>query len=265
MTARRILTRNRSPISRLRGPGDSALVRRVMDRSRMTAAPTIYTLPTSGLIVAWEARSSLNTLDVNGDAEVLYDLAGNGNHGAVTGGVGDRPALGTAADFGDQIVATCDGTAGEAWSLATFAGGALAQPNTVYWLGKQVNAGATRLVVDSGTQTARHIIQKVTGSWTAASITNLTCADTSLTAIVVCGIFDATSGSIFVNDMGTAAATGPTGNHLMNGLCVARSWNGTIYSQTFGGAYVYSEAHTQTQREAVISYLIQEFGVGTAP
>lgn len=228
----------------------------------LIGGPLPFTFLTTGLICAYEARRAVP--DVNGQLVNIPDLSGNGNEGTCPAALGARPVLATNAQYKDQVTAAMAGVAGHIIQRATWVQGLQAQPTTVYWIGEQENVGSTRTQYDGGS--VRQLMTKIAaGGFTAAALLNVSSGNQSTEPVAVACLYDGASSEIYVDDMGTPAGSGNAGNNGSNGVTIAGTFTGTPNAQTFCAYYAYASKHTQSQREAMVSYFRQEFGVGTAP
>lgn len=79
--------------------------------------------------------------------------------------------------------------------------------------------------------------------------------------LVVCCIFDGANSKIFINRYGTASATGNAGAHGLTGLKYLTDVNDNTWGGSLAETIVMTGADTAAQREGVMTYLAEKYGL----
>lgn len=127
---------------------------------------------------------------------------------------------------------------------------------TVYWSKNRAMAGdngsgSIRINTFNGIQASRN--------GATNSITTTSAAVTTNTSHVVCIVFDGASSATYVNS-NTAAVTGNTGTTTISSLGMGNTSTDAAWLWRVGDYYIYSAAHTGTERANMMTFLGTKYG-----
>ena len=162
----------------------------------------------------------------NGFVHTWYDQSGNGNH-AVQGADGEQPKIIDAGSSALIDAGSIDFGSSTSLSLASFNGGALSQPNTLFVVAQADNTDANQKIVAGATSTFVGTSTSATGRYNiraGGSIrTGSTAVDSSQRLL---SVFYNTTDELFINGSGTAEISADAGSSSLSSLFIGIQDNG---------------------------------------
>lgn len=189
----------------------------------------------------------------------FQDKSGQGNHVTQASGPA-APVVDLSTIPGKRYL----GCPSSLISRATLTGGAIAQPFTVYLVA--AFGTVSRIVHDGQAAGFCRIAWGVSGTqmtlFLGSTLTATATPDWSAGPVCVCCTADATD-RIYVNDPVTAEMSNPAGTQGYGGIAIGGLNNGTAPNDglIFGELIVYTGAHDQPTRTAVMDYLKAKWSI----
>lgn len=241
-------------------PLNIAVSNSVVSQSFVSGGSSFSPSDISGLTVWLDAAfKTLNGSDVS----QLNDLSGNGNH-LVQATASDQPLWNSSdSNFNNLPSVSFDGI-NHSLEVATFVGGAITQPNTIFLIGKlDANVGLEFAFDGGNAGTDRHTLYTITSGVKPFAIgapTELAGnTDPGLTVHILGLQFNTTSSNLYM-DGGTVEASGDVGADDMNGIMM-----GARFSSTFNGEWtiaeilVYNSSLSDADMNLVGNYLASKY------
>lgn len=212
-------------------------------------------------LIAWYDASVGITLN-GSDISQWDDQSGNANHVAQSTAANQPFFNSSNSNFNNQATVDFDG-AQEHLFRSTFVGGAIAQPNTVFVVGKRNDADTGfQMMVDGVVSTARHVIYSNNSLWTFFAGNSLTGSAVDTNTHIFLGDFNTTNAHLYV-DGGISDSLGDVGSNSMNGIALGIDeafLASTALNGTIAEAGVYTRALTTTEQNNLGNSLADKYG-----
>lgn len=228
-----------------------------------SSAPAGFIAPdASNLRGHWTGESVVLTSSRISEAT---DLSGQANH-LTQATAGRRPVVSSRSAGGTARDAIHFRTANTEWLRDSGFTAPVSQPLTVYALFEMtVLSPATSILFDDG-GTAEVAFYYSTGSFRGASGAILNSGVTTQTGVYgLCAVHNGASSAIYLNDFGTAAASGNMGTNAMGSLTLGANTAGAGPMDGYvWRMLVYSGAHDATARNQVRDQINSYYGTSIA-
>jgi len=211
----------------------------------------------------WLEASDISTIiNSGGFVSGWKDKSKNGNNVAQTTGA-NQPTTGIETINGVNAL-KFDGI-NDFLLRATFTGGALSQPNTIFVVWEQLgNASGLGKLIDGGIGTNRHVLQvDANEGWQvfAGLVVIIAVAVPQDIPFIRSVFFNTTSSEGYLN--GTLEFTGgDVGPQSLNGLTIGARFDGTgLFEKKVGEIIIYNRLLSTPERTTVERYLSSKWGI----
>jgi hypothetical protein len=164
------------------------------------------------------------------------------------------------AALNNQPALDNDGT--DHLSIASFAGGALAQPITIFWVGIMTSVAATKVWYDSPAPQVRLLV--ASGAYRMNAGANVDAGTPDTNAHIITTLFNGASSVVWVD--GVQVNSGNPGANAMNGLFLGALNNGTfnMIGQK-ARVIIYSGDLSTADKNLIQNFLAEKYGISVSP
>jgi len=213
-------------------------------------------------LILWLEASDISTIiNSGGFVSGWKDKSKNGNNAAQTTGA-NQPTTGIETINGVNAL-KFDGI-NDSLLRATFTGGQVAQPNTIFvvWELPDLPLSTTGKMIDGGADPSRHVIEISTNDrWQMwAGLFMFGTVRLENTPYITASLFNTTSSEAYVN--GVQDVDGDVGDRFLNGISIASKFGVSAFLNVkIGEIIIYNKDVSTLERQQVEESLSNKWGV----